>query len=40
MFAGGVERRAGDKAVIGVHQVAAIATAANNSPRDEMSVAQ
>ncbi len=40
MFAGGVERRAGDKAVIGVHQVAAIATAAHNPPRDEMSMAQ
>ncbi|MGB8399679.1 hypothetical protein [Bradyrhizobium sp.] len=40
MFAGGVERRAGDKAVIGVHQVAAIAAAAGAPPRDEMSVAQ
>jgi hypothetical protein len=40
MFAGGVERRAGDKAVIGVHQVAAISSAANGPPRDEMSVAQ
>jgi hypothetical protein len=40
VFAGGIERRAGDKAVIGVHQVAAITTAANAPPRDEMSVAQ
>ena len=40
VFAGGVERRAGDKAVIGVHQVAAIATATNSPPRDEMSMAQ
>jgi hypothetical protein len=40
VFAGGVERRAGDKAVIGVHQVAAITTATNGPPRDEMSVAQ
>jgi hypothetical protein len=40
VFAGGVERRAGDKAAIGVHQVAAVAPAANVAPRDEMSVAQ
>jgi hypothetical protein len=40
VFAGGLERRAGDKAVIGVHQVAAIKSVANDSPRDEMSVAQ
>jgi hypothetical protein len=40
VFAGGVERRAGDRAVIGVHQVAAIKSAANGPPRDEMSVAQ
>jgi hypothetical protein len=40
VFAGGVERRAGDKAMIGVHQVAAISSAANGPPRDEMSVAQ
>jgi hypothetical protein len=40
VFAGGVERRAGDKATIGVHQVAAISSAANGPPRDEMSVAQ
>ena len=39
LFAGGVERRAGDKAAIGVHQVAAISSA-NGPPRDEMSVAQ
>jgi hypothetical protein len=40
LFAGGVERRAGDRAVIGVHQVAAISSVANGPPRDEMSVAQ
>src|ERR1700694_4574385 len=40
VFAGGVERRAGDKATIGVHQVAAISSAANGPPRDEMSGAQ
>jgi hypothetical protein len=40
VFAGGVNRRAGDGAMIGVHQVAAIRPAANGPPRDEMSVAQ
>jgi hypothetical protein len=40
VFAGGIERRAGDRAVIGVHQVAAIASAANGPPRDEMSMGQ
>jgi hypothetical protein len=40
MFAGGVDRRVGDKAAIGVHQVAAIRSAANDAPRDEMSIAQ
>jgi hypothetical protein len=39
VFAGGVERRAGDKAAIGVHQVAAISSA-GAVPRDEMDVAQ
>jgi hypothetical protein len=39
VFAGGLERRAGDKAVIGVHQVAAISSA-SAAPRDEMDVAQ
>jgi hypothetical protein len=39
VFAGGVERRAGDKAAIGVHQVAALASA-GGPPRDEMDVAQ
>jgi hypothetical protein len=39
VFAGGVERRAGDKAAIGVHQVAAI-TSAGGPPPDEMDVAQ
>ena len=38
--AGGVERRAGEKATIGVHQVAAVPTAAVNRLRDDMSVAQ
>jgi hypothetical protein len=40
VFAGGAERRAGDKAVIGVHQVAAVISVASRAPRDEMSVAQ
>ena len=40
VFAGGAERRAGDKAVIGVHQVAAVISATSRAPRDEMSVAQ
>jgi hypothetical protein len=39
VFAGGVERRAGDKAAIGVHQVAAISSV-SAAPRDEMDVAQ
>jgi hypothetical protein len=39
VFAGGVERRAGDKAAIGVHQVAALASS-GGPPRDEMDVAQ
>jgi hypothetical protein len=39
VFAGGVERRVGDKAIIGVHQVAAIGSA-GGLPRDEMNVAQ
>src|SRR5436190_1234828 len=40
VFAGGVERRAGDRATIGVHQVAALRSAANGPPREEMGVAQ
>jgi hypothetical protein len=40
VFAGGVERRAGNKAAIGVHQVASIRSAAIGPPRDEMSIAQ
>jgi hypothetical protein len=40
VFAGGVERRAGERAVIGVHQIAAIKSAVNGPPRDEMSIAQ
>jgi hypothetical protein len=39
-FAGGVERRVGDKALIGVHQVAVTGSTANAPPRDEMDVAQ
>lgn len=39
VFAGGVERRAGDRATLGVHQVAAVG-AASGLPRDEMNVAQ
>jgi len=39
VFAGGLERRAGDKATIGVHQIAALSSA-NAPPRDEMSAAQ
>jgi hypothetical protein len=40
VFAGGLERRAGDRAVIGVHQVAAIGSDSHGPPRDEMDVAQ
>lgn len=40
VFAGGVERRVGDKAIIGVHQVAAVGSANGVPPRDEMNVAQ
>jgi hypothetical protein len=40
VFGGGVERRAGDKAAIGVHQVAAIGSVNGAAPRDEMDVAQ
>jgi hypothetical protein len=40
VFAGGLERRAGDRAVIGVHQVAATGSAGNGPRRDEMDVAQ
>jgi hypothetical protein len=39
VLAGGVERRVGDKAVIGVHQVAAVGQP-GALPRDEMNVAQ
>jgi hypothetical protein len=38
VFAGGVERRVGDRAAIGVHQVAATGSA--GQLRDEMSIAQ
>jgi len=40
VFAGGLERHAGAGATIGVHQVAALRSAVNGPPRDEMSVAQ
>jgi hypothetical protein len=40
VFAGGVDRRAGEKATIGVHQMTTMHSAANDPPRDEMSVAQ
>jgi hypothetical protein len=40
VFAGGVERRVGDKAAIGVHQVAAVGSSGTAAPRDEMEVAQ
>lgn len=40
IFMGGVERRAGEKAAIGVHQVFAMASADNAAPRDDMSEAQ
>jgi hypothetical protein len=40
MFAGGVERRVGNRAAIGVHQVAVSATPALGPRRDEMSIAQ
>jgi hypothetical protein len=36
VFFGGIERRAGDRAAIGVHQVAVV----GGQPRDEMSIAQ
>jgi hypothetical protein len=40
VFAGGVDRRAGGRATIGVHQMTAMHSAENGPPRDEMSVAQ
>jgi hypothetical protein len=40
VFAGGVDRRVGERATIGVHQMAAARSAANGPPRDEMSVVQ
>jgi hypothetical protein len=40
VFFGGVERRAGDKATIGVHQVFAMTAPPAGAPRDEMSDAQ
>lgn len=40
VFAGGVERRVGPKAVIGVHQIAAVKSAAGGPGSDEMSIAQ
>src|SRR5882757_8693860 len=38
VFAGGVERRASQRASIGVHQVTAMPSAANQAPHDEMSL--
>jgi hypothetical protein len=40
VLAGGVERRTGDKAIIGVHQVAAMGSRPERSLRDEMSIVQ
>jgi hypothetical protein len=40
VFAGGIERRAGDKAVIGVHQIAALGSTISAPARDDMSAAQ
>ncbi|GLH79161.1 hypothetical protein SSBR45G_40700 [Bradyrhizobium sp. SSBR45G] len=40
VFAGGIERRAGERAVIGVHQIAAIRSANATRPGDDMSLAQ
>jgi len=40
VFAGGVERRVGTRAVVGVHQVAAMKSASAAPPRDEMSLGQ
>jgi hypothetical protein len=40
MFAGGVDRRVGDKASIGVHQIVTTRSAANGPALDEMSIAQ
>jgi hypothetical protein len=40
VFAGGVERHAGDRAAIGVHQVAALSSPGIGPPRDEMRIAQ
>jgi hypothetical protein len=40
VFAGGVERRAGERAAIGVHQVTTLSSAVGVAPRDDMSVVQ
>jgi len=40
VFAGGVERRAGERAVIGVHQIAAMKSTSAARPSDDMSLAQ
>jgi hypothetical protein len=40
VFAGGVDRRVGDKASIGVHQIVTTRSAANGPALDEMSIAQ
>ncbi|MGJ4953762.1 hypothetical protein [Bradyrhizobium sp. HKCCYLS20291] len=40
LFAGGIERRAGERAIIGVHQIAAARSATAVRSEDDMSVAQ
>jgi hypothetical protein len=40
VFAGGVERRAGERAAIGVHQVTTLSSATGIIPRDDTSVVQ
>lgn len=40
MFAGGIERRAGDKAAIGVHQIIALGSGPAGLPRNDISIAQ
>jgi len=40
VFAGGIVRRAGERAMIGVHQVAAVPSPGNAAPRNEMSLTQ
>jgi hypothetical protein len=40
VFAGGIERNAGEKAAIGVHQVVTVTNAPNLRARDEVAIAQ